>query len=505
MRALLICDMRIFSYFKHVLLFLVLLQVSTSCEEDEISDTSVVTEEIIFISGEVVRLTGRVLEISGDKLDDHGFVIADNEGFSSPITISLGEKTLPGRFVGEFSGLELETSYFSRSFVSSGGQTFFGNTKTFSTLPFTIEDFSPKTALPGATLKITGTNFPEGTRVFFDDEEATIDQLNFESEIIVTIPEITDSETINISVMVGDEQISFSNQFEYIFGFWESVSVFPNAGLQYHENMFLQDGDDFIFGLGRDFDFASNSRVFKFDLKMSEWSEISFPGTGTRHPFNGGNLFGSGGIGFGPFYTILNEFWEYSAGTFTSKGVVPFALYKSVSYKMGDDLFVAGGFLVDNEPNTNIYRYNETSDTWFIDGQIPFEVSTDYPHFVLNGKVYFIVSDGGVWEYDPTVSSDMAWTSVSQVPEVINEDGVAYVINGKAYIGTFRDSQNMYEYDVATNTWKEKVDFIGNASDDTIGSFTYKDKLYILKAAARGGLGFVDTKMELWSFDPSAL
>lgn len=477
--------------------------MTTSCTEDELSNTSVVTEDIIFVSGEVVRLTGRVLSIGGAKVDDHGFVIADNEGFTSPITISLGEKTIPGRFVGESVELELETTYYSRSFVSVGGELIYGNTRTFTTLGFTIIDFSPKTALPGTKLSVIGTNFPADTKVFFDGSAAAIEAINFESEIVLTVPEIGNSESISISVQVGDQTAAFSDNFEYVFGKWQKEGNFFEDGIQYHETVSFQEGNEFVFGLGRDFDFNANQRMFSLDMPTLQWSEITFPGTSARTPFVSGNLFGSGSNGFGPFERVLNEFWQYTGGgTFVSRGALPFALNKSVAFTVNGQLHVTGGMLIDRSGNTNIYRFNEVTGNWIIVGQAPYEILSDHPHFVSGSNVYFISPDAEVWEYTPATGT---WNVVSNVPTLVTTDGVAAVINGKAYIGIFKGNPEILEFDPTNYTWKAKVDFTGNPSDETAGLFVYNNKMYILQSADRGGLGFIDPEMELWSFDPAAL
>ena len=503
MRSLLVLDMRILRNFKPAILFLVLLQISTSCTEDEISNTSVVTEDIIFISGEIVRMTGRVLAIGGDKIDDHGFVISENEMFSSPLTISLGEKSIPGRFVGESRELDLQTTYFTRSFVSVGGDVIYGNVETFTTLSFTVIDFEPRSALPNTTLRIIGTNFPSNTQVFFGNDEAEISEINFESEIILTIPEIDDSESISISVQVDGEVVAFPQEFEYIFGKWDLVNVFPVEGVQYHETLGLLSGDEFVFGLGRDFDFNANPRIFSFNLLNEQWTEINFSGVPAKGQFSSGNLFGAGGIGAGVFFSPVTEFWEYSGnGTFIPRSNVPFTTYNGIAMTIEDQLYVMGGTQGDDAINFNIYRLNQTSGNWIIAGQTPFEVSADYPSFVVGSNGYVISEDGLVWAYNPGANS---WSLITEVPSFVDVDGVAHVIDNKVYIGIFKDLDDVWEFDVTNLTWKRKVGFGGNASDDTVASFVYNGKIYLMQSIARGGLGFVDPKMELWSFDPSAL
>ena len=89
----------------------------TGCEDDNFNvDPVILTEQMLFVSGEQVRLSGRLVATENQSVSDHGFIISAEPSFSNPITISLGERTTPGRFIGETTGLNVGQTYYWKAF-----------------------------------------------------------------------------------------------------------------------------------------------------------------------------------------------------------------------------------------------------------------------------------------------------------------------------------------------------------------------------------------------------
>ncbi len=488
--------------FYFFLLHALWLTIFTSCNEEDFSDTLVVTEDVIYVSAEKVRVTGRVLSI-GKPIDDHGFFIAGDETFSSPVIVSLGPKSTPGRFIGETSDLVLQSDYVFKSFVYSGGETIFGSVKSFQTLSPAIVDFSPKTGTKGQKIIIRGSNLTHDTKVFFGENEAEVIEIRFESELTVKLPEIGDSFKVPVKLVVQGQTIQSPHMFEYIFGSWQSEGFFIND-LQLAETMYFMDGDQFIFGLGRDTHFQLNEKIWKLDLTSWTWSELSYPGPPTRSPFFSNGFWGTGAsIVRGNTFTLNNAFWKYSSGEFQQKTNLPFQMYKSVSFEIDGVLYVAGGYHTDAIPATTIYKYNETSDQWTIQGELPFglNIISDYPHFVFENIPYFITEDQHVRRYDTAADT---WDIISEFPSDVNISGISVVLGDKIYIGLFENSPKIWEFDLKANIWKSKSSFTGISRDYNAGFFTYDNKVYVLRSTSFGQF-FEDPRMELWSFVPNAL
>lgn len=146
---------------------LVLIFSFFACEEQLDLTPSIITENALLVSGERMRLSGRVITTQNIAASDHGFYISDNEGFSQPIIISLGVRESPGRFIGETTGLEIEKTYFVKSFVELPEGIVFGNVVNIETLSPRLIDFSPSNGQSGITVTINGVNITEDVRVFF--------------------------------------------------------------------------------------------------------------------------------------------------------------------------------------------------------------------------------------------------------------------------------------------------------------------------------------------------
>jgi hypothetical protein len=98
-----------------------------SCEKESTPTFALLTETPLYVSGESARLVGRLIANEQLLVEDHGFWVATEEGFSDPIVVSLGTRNVPGRFVGEIRSLEPDRLYFAKAFTEIGGKISFGN------------------------------------------------------------------------------------------------------------------------------------------------------------------------------------------------------------------------------------------------------------------------------------------------------------------------------------------------------------------------------------------
>jgi len=485
-------------YILRVLISSLILGAVVACEEDENIVSRVVTEEILFIGGDKVRMSGRVLTIANDGIQDHGFWVAVDEAFTSPIVVSLGEKSIPGRFIGEALGLDLKSDYYLKSYITSKGNMVFGNTIPFTTLAPFIKDFSPRIGIAGQIITITGGNFNDATEVFVGGTKAVINDIEFESVIKFIVPEIANNVLVDVKVVLGSEQLTFIYPFEYIVGRWEKTGAFIDDN-NYFESFFFQSDDKLLFGLGNIQGTGINNKIWELDFNSWAWSEKPFTGTAVTNAFDASGFFGSGiKVDLRDNFIPSDEFWKYNPVTenFEQLGILPFGFSKSVGVVLNNDLYVFGGIIADLSDNFNYYKYDDTTGLWSLLGNAPININKSYPNFQFNNSVYFVGQDRSVYRYTP--EGDI-WIQVSQYPDAIAPDGFGIVLNSKAYIGVFETLRRIWEYDIILNTWKKKIAFPGNVRHNNAAWWTYNNLIYVMKSDIRSAGG---APMEIWTFNP---
>ena len=488
-----------------LIMFLALIGGQIACIPQDDPQNIVLTEDVLYLSGERVSLTGRVFETVG-KVDDHGFYLDKDPNFSAPIVISLGPKEDGlGRFIGDYTSLEINTIYYFKSYVNVGGAEATGQNKEFTTLNSRIDSFYPIDGVQGTILTIRGTNFTQDTRVFFEGVEVDVVSSGDETTIQVNVPPIIDTSEVAISVNVQDTTMTFTDKFNYHFGKWELETVFPD-NTQLYECMFFRDGDQFIFGMGADSRVLLNLNVWSLDLTNYTWTDLNFTGSigGSRYPFTSKGYWGAGAEIVRPAGLNIHTpyFWYYSFGNFILKPFLTFRLYKSIGLHLNGDLYVFGGEFFDHSPNRDMHLFSTGTDSWSEIGSTPVDLSSDYPYFIYNNEAYFVLVNGDIIKFNPQTS---VWSQVGVFPDEVLEGGAAIIINDKVYIGLFTNSLKIFEWDISTNIWTEKINLPGNVRDSNTGFFEYNNKAYFFRSKYNGGQFEANPHMELWSLNPTQL
>lgn len=469
----------------------------SGCRDSNEGATLVFTEEIIYVSGEIVRATGRVIAPGEVDITAHGFEISTNQDFSNPITIDLGNRSVPGRFIGEYLTLSNETDYFLRAFMIIDGKISTGEIYPFSTLGVEIDDFTPKYSYPGQSITITGRNFLDDTRVFFGSKEGDIQKLDFESILTVKSPTPNDGEyLVDLRIVSDGDTLTFGQPYEYAIGKWEEFSLFNNS-IQLEKNAYFNYENYFFIGLG-EVGISPVSDIWKFDFNTNEWNEVDFTGNSVKYPitFEGGFL--GGGIYFDQTgVDISNEFWIVdNNGELIQEGTTPARLYNGIAHKIEDKLYLIGGQNAFRSQMFNIYTYDFSLKSWDFTGTSSIAVTNDYPHFQYDGKIYYLNGEEAiVYSWSPENPDE--WQFVSHYPAEIGLGGLAGVVNNKAYFGVFDNNREIHELDLTTGQWKFKSFFPGYDREASVGYFSYDDKVYLMKTA-----NFFGNEMTLWSFDP---
>ncbi|TFV93506.1 hypothetical protein E4S40_14760 [Algoriphagus kandeliae] len=471
-----------------------------SCTEEDLGVTFVTTEEVLFASGDQVRLLGRVISDQDIQVQDHGFYLAEDEAFSNPQIISLGEKSGPGRFIGEISGLRLGTNYFAKAFLNLGGEVEFGNVISLSTLEPAFKSFSPSFGAPGEELIIEGRNFGEGTRVFFGDQEAEVLENTLQSRLLVRVPPPADNPSVPIRVLFQDREVSSAEPFEYQRGGYEIVARYPGEVRMYDNVFFQNDPNNLYIGLGSERRQVLISGFQKFDVISNTWSAASFPGTNRSFAFFTDHYLGGGvsQLGSNPF-VYDGSFWAMENGGFKRLPDLPFLSRNAIAFEINGDLYVLGrnAQIVDF-----FFKFDKTSNTWEILPPAPVSFSRSDAAFSYGDKGYLINGgDGTLWSFDP---SNNEWSTISTYPGALGIGrGMARVMGEKAFIGLFERTDEIWELDLNSFTWRKKNPMPGLPQSVLVAHFVSGPYLYIMRVPDINVPGAFS--MDFYRFDPEGI
>jgi hypothetical protein len=476
---------------------LFLLLVGWACTEDAESPIIVSTEEAIFVGGDRIRISGRLITNQEVSASDHGFLISETEAFSAPITISLGVKNSPGRFIGETSGLKISQNYWVKAFSVVNGEQLSGQVIQLKTLSPQLESFSPKFSTVGQNLVLSGRNLPEGTKVFFGDKEAQIINNIFETRITVKIPAPGSSPFVPIRVVVQNQTIQFPELFEYQSGKYTKVSEFP--GERIYNSISFYNGTGFHVGLG-DIRFAGPyTKIQRYSPAAGNWSEVSFPGSPRSFAFATPGYFGGGAIELSrDIFEYDQSFYKINGSVFERLTNLPFRSKDQIAVELGSDLFVFGGSVLNTR---SVWKYSASSGNWSLMPDAPFSISSANPYFTYQNRIYLFNGVGELFEYSPGTST---WTLKTKYPGGLGQGfGVAQVLGNKAFVGLYRRTQDLYELDLATWQWKMKNPIPGLLQSINVGSFEFNGAIYFLRAPeiTVGG----SLTMDLYKFEPNIL
>src|ERR1043166_861352 len=113
-------------------------------------------------------------------------------------------------------------------------------------------------------------------------------------------------------------------------------------------------------------------------------------------------------------------------------------------------------------------------------GAVGFFITSTNKAYILTGLISGLSESKDFWEYD-VVSNN--WTKKADFLGSARAGGVGFSIGNKGYVGTgysFLSGylQDFWEYNPATNTWTQKTNFPGSPRKDAVG-FAIGSKGYI--------------------------
>lgn len=474
-------------------LLVVLFGVFSSCEEENILPPSLITEEVIYLSGERVRLLGRIITTQNVNATDHGFYLAENESFNQPLIISLGERVNPGRFLGEIQGLDIERTYFAKSFINVGDGIQFGNVLQLTTLSPDVQNFSPNFGAAGTVITITGKNFTSDTKVFIGDRPAEILGIEFESRITARIPSPGTTPKENVTVIVNGREFVLDQQFEYPTGSFVKLPN-PPISIRMTGNIFFQDDENFYLGLGTNSNNSMNSIIWKYNVASELWTEETFQGDPLWLAFATNNYFGGGAgtISFSP-YIPIRDFWRIQNGAFEKLPDLPISFIAPIAFETNENLYIVGGLI-----GNSTVKYSKSSGEWRSTSPAPISINNSDLHFAHNGRL-FITSPTNkqIYSFD---SETETWNFFGIYPGDLVGGSSAFgvTIGDRVYAGMNYRSTQVWELNmVSGSNWIKKNDFPSSPAAWNIGFYSNGGFIYLVRRLDLSG------QIEFWKFDPN--
>jgi len=351
----------------------------------------------------------------------------------------------------------------------------------------------------GDNIQINGNNFnPQvaGNIVKFGNLPGNIIS-STRNAIVVKIPTgVYDLRTFPISVAVGDQNAVSSDNFTLL-DTWIKKTDMPNkSDDRFFATAFSINGVGYV-GLGSG---GTGSNFWKYDPSVNKWSEIApFPGTSYERAA-GFAIAGKAYVGSGNSI----DFWSYDplSNSWTKIADFPGTAGLSAAFTVDGK-----GYVVTRTTSSNFCVYDPASDIWTKLKDFP--VSGYYAFlpeagFVVDNRIFVCATDGTtasnqLWEYDIATDS---WIRKADLQESWLDGGVTgFAVRNVGYI---RGESLLYRYDVANNVWTilpEKNNIIGYREYSC--SFEINGLVYF--GGSFGAYGYGSTTHDLWEFNPDYL
>jgi hypothetical protein len=200
----------------------------------------------------------------------------------------------------------------------------------------------------------------------------------------------------------------------------------------------------------------------------------------------------SAGIAFGPALSFTTSF-EQSGGLWIKKADFPpqGGRYDAAGFSIGPKIYLGLGYDWDDNNQNDFWEWDQATNVWTKKADFPGNFTGKIVCFSIGTKGYLVVlnynyinsnsSTNDLWEYDPATNG---WTQKASLPYT-SASGVrvAFSVGTKGYVGSgyddaFHAARDFWEWDQATNVWTKKEDYPGNSTVGAVG-FSIGTKGYI--------------------------
>ena len=245
-------------------------------------------------------------------------------------------------------------------------------------------------------------------------------------------------------------------------------------------------------------------------MDTNSWQQLSdFPGevrsAGVSFVINNDGYIGTGYNG--DTNEELADFYKYNTSTNSWTQIADFggsARYGAVGFGSTTAGYVGTGY--DGSDKKDFWKYDPTSDSWIEVYGFGGDKRKDGVTFTIDNNVYLGTGiSNGVYENDFWVFNldTEVWSQLEDIDEddddyVFRSNAVAFTINGKGYVacGDYGGSTDtVYEYNPATEVWKERTEFELYARRDAV-SFNNGERAFV--ALGRNGTLYLDDNMEFF-------
>lgn len=216
---------------------------------------------------------------------------------------------------------------------------------------------------------------------------------------------------------------------------------------------------------------------------QNEWNKLEPFGGSKRERAVGFTIGGRGYIGTGQdtAEAMTRDFWEFDPGTNSWTQKADFGgvgRRNAVGFSIGNKGYIGTGmdheFSFAGDELADFWEYDPLTNTWTQKAPYPGSGGAGVYYatgFGINGKGYICCGKIGpsnysnqLWEYNPATNS---WLQRASFPGGTRYGLTSFVINNKAYLGTGTDenafNNDLWCYDPSTNTWTAKANMPGSA------------------------------------------
>jgi N-acetylneuraminic acid mutarotase len=457
-----------------------------------------------------------------------------------------GNKTTDGRGSGNFSstiaGLTVNTTYYVRAYGTTNAGTTYGNEISFITTDqvtianvvtsITITEITDSSAVSGGNITSDGGATVTDYGVCWStSENPTTDNDRYNITGGSGVIGIFSSPLKGLKPIttyfvrayaINSVGIAYGNQYSFTTSSRASNGIrkadFPGVSISGWASFSI--GTKVYVGMGYDDGDNPTREFWQWDQTANIWTrKADFPGSLQAH-FVCFQIGTKGYVETGSTYyaynnlTIPNEFWEYDPETnsWAQKATIPVVPGRTgaIGFSIGSKGYIGMGVKAEGMFNSyyeDFWEWDQGSNIWTKKADFPGNIRTLAVAFSIGNKGYIGTGSDGItfsrefWEWDQATN---VWSRKADFGGIARYRAVGFSLGNKGYIGLGKGAgpgsttfEDIWEWDQATNVWKQKADFRGSARYGAIG----------LSCGSKGYIGMgnndIGNLTDFWEYDPN--
>jgi hypothetical protein len=439
-------------YFRLIIIFAALLFLS-NCEKDaevQPKDYPYVITYLPSVNIEGAEFSADITNIGNYPILKYGFVwSAESNPTIQDNSILFNKNVNKGIYSCNVnSGLANGQTYSVRAYILTDKYEVYGNEKSFSSqgsLPPVINDFEPKFGPIGTKVVIEGKNFAlskTGNTVKFGDVEVIVDSVS-ENKLVVTIPQITKPEKVQITIETAGMSASSQDSFDLWFP-WKKLGTF---------NVNIYNAASFSHG-AKGYVIQSNSNsLLEYSPQTNTFtSHSSLPESSSSSPLAACSVTKA-------IVLLNNNVYEIDLNSFNWSLITNYTETRTDEvylFYINNEIFI--GSLIDE----TLFKYNANNNNWVSITASDLHDTYSYSYTTYNnyGYVYFSYFGAGtsVSIFDP---SDNSWQYLTSFPFASDYGSCQFNIENNLYAGFGKTSDwgegyannQIWEYNLENNKW----------------------------------------------------